>query len=802
MAKYDFLASEKKWQEFWRDQDIYKFDPSSSNPVFSIDTPPPTVSGKLHMGHVFSYTQTEIIARYKRMAGFNVYYPFGMDDNGLPTERLVEQELGIKGSEMNRDDFINKCLSVVGDYHKKYRDLWQSLGLSVDWNLEYSTISESVRRLTQQNFIQLFNSGHIYRKKSPSLWCWNCQTSVAQAEVEDSSKDSVFYDIVFKDDSGNDLIIATTRPELLPACVGIIVNPQDKRYQKLIGHQVTTPLGDSVEVFADEKAKIDKGTGVVMCCTYGDETDLEWKNKFNLDEKIIIDKHGKIDGQSITESRAKIVSLLREKDCLKKELPIVHDVGCHERCGVPIEIINTDQWFVKVLDSKKELLDLGNQINWYPKSIKVRYDSWVENLKWDWCISRDRFYGISVPVYFCEDCGEVVLPDEQDLPLDPISTKLNKSCSKCGSANLRGENLVLDTWFTSGNTPELNVLLNPDLTGGKITVPMSLRPQAHDIIRTWAFYTIVLAHYKYNAIPWTDIAISGHILLRKGEKISKRTGGGQLRPEEQISTHSADAIRFAMCGASLGVDAYYDDNEIENGKKLINKIYNASNFCIMALADYQHQSLDIDSLEPIDQWLLAQSFSVAKDMGKFLDKYDYSHSRDIFTTFFWSTFCDHYLEVIKKRIYDLTPDNASKRSAQTALFYGLLNILKMASPFVPHITEEIYQGYFKNILPSALPSIHINSWPVEVDTKIKKIIDSHDKVVTEILNLISLVRGQKSHDGVSLAKEVEVLKILHPSLTLSDLEPFLFDIRGTTRAKNISITTATEVSVNLTYATN
>ncbi len=618
----------------------------------------------------------------------------------------------------------------------------------------------------------------------------------------------MFYDIPFKDAQNNQLIVATTRPELLPACVGMIVNPQDKRYAHLIGKEVTTPLGHKVKVYADDKAKIDKGTGIVMCCTYGDETDLEWKNKFNLEEKIIIDKHGRfiadcgleaLVGKTITEGRKSCVAWLREKKLISKEVPITHDVGCHERCGTPIEIVNTDQWFVKVLEFKKELLTLGNKIKWHPQSMKQRYNSWVENLKWDWCISRDRFYGIPIPVYYCQECGEIILPEKQQLPLDPLTFKIDKVCPKCNALGLKGENLVLDTWFTSGNSPELNVKLNQPLTKGKITIPMSLRPQAHDIIRTWTFYTIVLAYFKYQSIPWQDIAISGHILLRKGEKISKRTGGGQLRPEDQISLHSADAIRYAMCGASLGLDAYYDDNEIENGKKLINKLFNASNFCFMALQDYHNPSLKYEELLPIDSWLLAKSFDIANKMSTYLEKYDYSHSKAIFENFFWSIFCDNYLEIIKKRIYNLESNDPKKRSAQTALFYSLLNILKIASPFIPHITEDIYQSYYINTLPSAPLSIHLSSWPSEDSKNITMSLEKTDSVVSEIINIINLVRTQKSHDGMSLAKEVSNLQIFHPALKMADITPYLFDLQGTTKAENINIAIGKEISVALKY---
>ena len=804
MAKYDPSSQEKHWQQFWLDNGIYHFNPKSPKPIYSIDTPPPTVSGKLHMGHVFSYTHTEVLARYFRLSGHNLYYPFGMDDNGLPTERLVETELGIKGSDLPRNVFIQKCLNTVDQYHQKYRDLWQSLGFSVDWRLEYSTISPEIRTLSQKNFIQFFQKGIAYRQESPALWCSTCQTAVAQAEVEDKQKDSIFYDLVFTLEDNKEVLIATTRPELLSACVAVFVNPKDKRYLKLVGTTITTPLGDKVKIFKDDKVQIDKGTGIVMCCTYGDETDLFWKKQYNFDEKIILDKNCKfnqlalsqIQGQSVTQARKTIVDYLNSKNLIKKELAIVHDVGCHERCGTPIEIINTFQWFIKVLDIKEDILKFADQINWYPKTMKSRFIAWVENLKWDWAISRDRFYGISVPVFYCTACGEVVLPKDSELPIDPLSQSTSNTCPKCHSSELKGEHLVFDTWFTSGNSPEINSNLNQNLTDKKIKIPMSLRPQAHDIIRTWAFYTIVLSFYKNNQIPWKDVAISGHLLLRKGEKISKRTGGGTIRPETEISTHSADAIRYAMCSASLGLDTYYDANEIQNGKKLVNKLFNASNFVISALKDYQPQPLNPSALLPIDLWLYQKSLETAQDMAKYFQKYDYSHPRDLSVSFFWENFCDYYLEIIKKRIYELKPSDPQKISAQTTLYYSLQNILTIFSPFIPHITEEIYQSYFAS--QSGLPrSVHLTSWPKI--TKEFKITSDHQKIIDEILKIISLVRAEKSKNGINLAQPIDILTINHPWLTSPSLQDFLFDLQGVTRASQIKIQKSPDLSISLKY---
>ena len=784
MAKYDPKTREKYWQDYWLKEGIYKFDPNSKKPLYSIDTPPPTVSGKLHLGHVFSYTQAEVFARYRRLAGFNVYYPFGMDDNGLPTERLVEQELKIKGSDLPRDEFVAKCNQLVGNYHQIYRDLWQSLGFSVDWSLLYSTISPEVQKLTQTNFIKMYQAGYIYRQNSPALWCSVCQTAVAQAEVEDKSFDSIFYDLFFRDLKGNQIVVATTRPELLPACVAVFVNPADSRYLSLIGTKIFTPLNIEVPVLTDSGVKIDKGSGVVMCCTYGDETDLAWIKQYSLPELIIIDSQGRFNdscslesmrGHTITEGRQIIVDYLKSKKLIGKDLPLVHDVGVHERCGHPIEIINTPQWFVRVLDIKDELISLGKKVNWFPAYMGDRFTTWVENLKWDWCISRDRFYGITIPAFFCADCREII-----------VSTDPRHTCPKCKSINLVAEKLIFDTWFTSGNTPEINSKYVP--------APMSLRPQAHDIIRTWAFYTMVLSYYKTNNIPWTDAAISGHILLRRGEKISKRTGGGDLRPEEEITRHSADAIRFAMCGAALGADAYYEENELENGKKLVNKLYNASNFCFINLGGHRPKALDLNTLLPLDCWLLVKSYDVSSKMQKYFESYDYAHARNLLTEFFWGVFCDYYLEIIKKRVYDLPVDNPDKISAQTALFYGLNNMLIMASPFIPHITEEIFQSFYPDKIPNAPKSIHLSSWP-KMD--LPSDFSTLDIQVKSILEIVALLRAQKAKLGINIGAEINTLSIFHPTLTATALASFEFDLLAVSRAKKLTLTKSDEIKVEI-----
>jgi valyl-tRNA synthetase len=726
MAKYNFLEEEKKWQDFWFENKIFAYEKKSSKPIFSVDTPPPTVSGKLHMGHVFSYTHTEVIARYFRLADHNVFYPIGMDDNGLPTDKLAEKELEINSKNLPKNEYIKKVQNLVSTYHKIYTDLFNSLGFSYDWNLLYSTISPEIQKLTIDNFHDFVKRDIIYKKKAPSLWCPLCHTGLAQAEVEDQESNSIFYDLQF-----GDLVISTTRPELLPACVAIFVNPSDQRYKKLIGQFTTTPLGDKVKIYADELAKIDKGTGAVMCCTYGDETDLFWKNKHNLEEKIIIDEDGTINGLSIKEARQKIIDDLKSKNLVLKEISINHDIGVHERCGTPVELILQDQYFVKVLDIKKDILLLADKINWFPRYMKSRFINWVENLKWDWCISRNRFYGIPVP-------GE--------------------------------ENLVFDTWFTSSNTPE--ILSNQ---GGKI--PYSLRPQAHDIIRTWAFYTLVMSYYKNKDIPWKNIAISGHILLRKGEKISKKTGGGNLRPEEQISLHSADAIRWAMTGNSLGADGYYEEKEIDMGKKIVNKLFNAGNFVCSALKDLEPSKIS----DPLDIYMVQKSKYVAQKMSEYFKKFDYSHPRDLIQNFFWNDFCDYYLEIIKKQVYD---NGSNKQSVLNALNIILKNILIMFTPFIPHITENIYQSFYKN-----KKSINLELWP-ELDSEFK-----NENLVDNLFNIISLVRGQKTKDGKNLATSIDTLTIYSPL----DLNDFIQNIKDVTRSENIILNHSDETSIEINY---
>lgn len=809
--KYNHHSQEPYWQRWWKKEGIFRFNPDNPRPLFTIDTPPPTISGRLHLGHAFSYSQAEVAAAYLRMAGFNVRYPFGLDNNGLPTERLGEKEKRVDPFRSGVSEFNRVCLDVVSRSTPEYKEFFERLGFRWDLNLEYSTISPEVQRLSQEVFLKLYKDGLIYRKDSPVLYCPECKTSVAQAEVEDKEQPGIFYDLIFRKPDGGELIIATTRPELLPACVAVFVHPDDERYKNIIGSKIETPLGEKVKVLSDDKVSPEKGTGIVMCCTYGDTTDVYWTKTHGLPEKIILDKEGRfIDravipeemrGKTIKEGRKMLTELLKEKGLIKVQKPITHEVGVHERCGTPIEIISTPQWFVKILEMKPQLLAAADKINWYPPYMKKRYLEWVNGLTWDWCISRGRFFGIPIPVFYCQDCQEIILPKPEELPIDPRLDQKRRSCPHCKSVAVQPEEAVLDTWFTSALTPEINNNhhLNGPLTGKMY--PMSMRPHGHDIIRSWTTYSILMGLLLHDQVPWKDLMISGHILAKKGEKISKKTGGGSYDPVELAEKYSADALRYVLFGGALGKDVYFDEEELRKGKRLVIKIYNAGRFALSNLQDFNpRQEIDPSSFGAIDRWILFRTQEAAAKMGREFERYEFGKARQIFEDFFWKDFCDNYLEIIKGRIYG--KDEKPRRSGQYALYLTYLSVLKMIAPLLPHISEEMYHCYYEQSLQGLrlnsnrnkgyffrherIPSIHLSLWPSisfsfpQVDNEIKS-------GVGITLSLIEKIR--KANTEIKRDKKPQFTRIL----VLCDsskqylLSPFLGDIGNFAKVAQINL---------------
>ncbi|MBS3084341.1 valine--tRNA ligase [Candidatus Pacearchaeota archaeon] len=730
---------EEKWQKYWEKAKIFSSKNLGSKEIFSIDTPPPTVSGKMHIGHAFSYSQEDFIARFMRMSKGNVFYPFGTDDNGLPTERLVEKLKKVKSINMSRAKFIKLCLKTLKEISPDFISDWKRIGVSCDFSKIYSTIDKESQKISQKSFIELYRKDRIYKKSFPTIWCPECQTSIAQAELEDKEFPAKFSTLKFEV-QGKDFLIATTRPELLYACVAVFVNPRDKRYFGVVGKKAKVPLFDfEVPIIADDSAQADKGTGALMVCCYGDKYDVEAVGKYKLKPKIVIEKDGRVnipgyEGLEIKEARKKILENLENKNLITEEKEISHAVNVHDKCGTEIEFIETPQWFIKILDKKKDFIAQGNKIKWHPKFMKKRYDNWVNGLVWDWSISRNRHFGVPIPVWECPECREVILPGEKDLPVDPIEIK--KKCPKCGK-NAVPEKMVLDTWATSSLTPRIA----DSLFGDKIKLPFSLRPQAHEIIRTWTFYTIVKAYLHEGKIPWKEVLLSGFVTLG-GEKMSK-SKGNVVDPEEVMEKYGADALRFWAAGSRLGYDLDYQEKDLVTGKKFVNKIINASRFIFMNLKNYDGKKKP-KKLEPLDKLFLRKLNSLVKKVTESFESYDYSKAKDEVEHFFWGDFCGNYLEIVKKRVYQ--GDRDEKLSAEYTLYNSLLAILKLIAPIMPFITEEIYQENYKKHEKDK--SIHISKWP-----KFDKAKDFSDWDV--LVENLSFIRQEKGKNKLPLNYPVE-----------------------------------------------
>ncbi len=729
MKETNIKEIESEILRFWEKEKIYKFNEKTKKKIFSIDTPPPTVSGKMHMGHAFSYSQQDFIARFKRMSNFNVFYPFGTDDNGLPTERLIEKLKSVKSKSMPRQEFIKLCLKTLKEITPDFVQDWKNIGISSDYNINYSTIDKNSQKISQNSFIELYKKGLIYKEKFPTIYCPECQTPVAQAELEDKAKTTFFTTLRFK--SGNqELPIATTRPELLAACVAVFINPKDKRYKALIGKKALVPLFNyEVPIIADESANMEKGTGALMVCSYGDKYDVDAIKSHKLAQKIIINKEGKLtikeyQNTTINEARKKILEELKAKNLIISQKTIEHNVNVHDRCQTEIEFLPIEQWFIKILDKKQELIAQGKKIKWHPEYMFKRYENWTSGLEWDWSISRDRHFGIPIPIWHCERCNEIILAKESELPIDPQQTK--KFCEKCKSQAIP-ETKVLDTWATSSLTPQIA----SSLIKNKLKIPYSLRPQAHDIIRTWAFYTIVKSYLHESKIPWNDIVISGFAKL-EGEKMSK-SKGNTIEPQEVMEKYGADALRFWASSSKLGEDLDYQEKDIITGKKFITKLLNATKFIFTNLIYQKTQPKLIET----DRIFITQLNNLIKSSTDAFNNYNYSKAKLETDNFFWKIFADNYLEIIKNRVYQ---GNEQEKSSAFYTFYNsLLAILKLFAPITPFITEHIYQKYFKKYEKDK--SIHITSWPIKIKIKETK---SDQEIWDKLIGIISKIRQAKS----------------------------------------------------------
>jgi valyl-tRNA synthetase len=801
--RYDPSNTEPAMLASWQDSGVYHFAPEAEGPIYAIDTPPPSVSGYLHLGHVYSYSHPDFMARFWRMRGYNVFYPMGYDDNGLPTERLVERQRGITAPQVGRPAFIQACLEVSEEAEKDYEALWQRLGLSIDWRYTYRTIDDLSRRTSQLSFVDLYHKGLVYRQKAPTIWCPECRTAIAQAELNDLERQSEFITLPFTLANGQTLEIATTRPELLPACVAVFVHPSDERFRSLVGQQVTVPFfGQTVPLLTDPGADPEKGTGAVMCCTFGDTADVGWWYTHNLPLVVAIGRDGRMTevagdlaGLPVREARQKLVALLDAQGLVLGRRPLTQSVRVHERCDTPVEYAVTQQWFIRVLDQREALLQAGEQVAWYPASMQARYRDWVENLGWDWCISRQRYFGVPFPLWYCNSCGETILADAASLPVDPAEQGPGRACS-CGSTSFTPEEDVMDTWATSSLTPQIvgRWLSDPQLY--QRVFPFTLRPQAHEIIRTWAFYTIVKAYYHFGAIPWKEVLISGWGLAGEGVgKISKSRGGGPMAPLEMIERYSADAVRYWAASTGPGKDAIISEEKIQTGTKLVTKLWNVARLSERFLADQRPPTADRrpqssgggqpsavgGPLSPADRWILARLQQVVRRVTELMEGYDYAAAKSEVETFFWGDLADNYLEMAKQRLYD--QQHPLHAGATATLYQVLLTTIKLFAPFLPYVTDEIYQGLFA--ATEGCPSIHRAPWP-QVD---EPLMDAEAEAIGErLVELATAARRYKSTRNLSLGTELTRLRLATSEPTLLQaLEAAIPDLMSVTRAKEILV---------------
>ena len=783
--KYNATEKERKWLDYWKENKIYEFNPNQNKEVYSIDTPPPTVNGKIHIGHIFSYTQTEMLARYKRLRGYNIFYPFGFDDNGLPSERFVEKEQGKRAHEIGREEFSKLCYETTDKYEKEFEELFSRMGVSTDWNIHYKTVSPSTIKISQKSFLDLLKKGHCYHKESPALWCNECRTSIAQAELETKTIKTTFNYINFTTVEDNEeFTIATTRPELLPAIVSVFVNPEDEKNKHLIGKTAHIPvINVEVPIMADEKVALDKGTGLVMCCTFGDQTDIEWWKKYNLPLKYIFTADGKIDekvpnygGLKIKEARKKIIEDLQDGGYIVKIEELEHEVQTHERCGKEVEYTVMKQWFIDIMNHKEDFIKIGNEINWHPAYMHTRYDEWVNNIAWDWCISRQRYFGVPFPVWYCKQCGEPVFAKEEDLPINPLvkSPKADK-CAKCGCKEFIPDTDVMDTWATSSVTPLINMRYGEKENYEDILKPMSLRTNASEIIRTWDFYTIVKSFYHFGQRPWNNVMISGFVMAGKGEKISKSKGNSKHEPIDLINQYSADVLRYWAGTGRLGTDITFSEETLLRGKKLINKIWNVSKFIEMHLSDYEDK--EFNDFEYIDKWIIGRFQEMEKSFLIYLDDYEVGLALNILEKFFWE-FCDNYIEIVKHRLYRPEEFGEIPRySGQKTVYILLYKLLQYFSIFFPFITEEIFQELYHN-------NNSIHTTQIE---PLKYIFNEEIKNGDKIIDIISQSRGAKTNNNVSLKTPIKNLSIGVNEELKYAIDKSIKDFKATLFIENLDI---------------
>jgi valyl-tRNA synthetase len=839
-AHFDSLAAEGRWAARWNELGIYRYDPTRPREeTFVVDTPPPTVSGSLHVGHVFSYTHTDVLVRYQRMLGRNIFYPMGWDDNGLPTERRVQNYFHVqcdphrpyepdlkleqasakqrKGPArlVSRPNFIELCHVLTGEDEQAFKALWARLALSVDWSLEYATIDDHCRRIAQLSFLDLWEKGHVYNTDAPTVWDVDFQTAVAQAEIEDRELTGAFHDIRFGvDGSDREFVISTTRPELLPACVGVAAHPGDPRYQDLFGKRAITPLFRvPVPIFATELADPEKGTGILMVCTFGDQTDVLWWREQQLALRTIIGRNGRLlpvefgsenwpsldpaaanghyrelEGKHLGAARARIVELLREPAAgcplVGEPRELKHAVKFYEKGDRPLELIRTRQWFVRLLDKKQLLLDAGAQIRWHPSFMGRRYADWTQNLNLDWCISRQRYFGVSFPLWYrLNDNGEPdydnpILAERERLPVDPMTDVptgyLAEQRNQPGG--FAGEPDVYDTWFTSSMSPQIGSHWLLDEDRHRKLFPADIRPQSHEIIRTWAFYTIVKAQIHEAKIPWSHVVISGWVLDPDRKKMSK-SKGNVLTPLHLLDQYTADGVRYWSASARLGTDTAFNENQLKVGRRLVTKLFNAGKFVLAQTAEPGPITCELDKA------FIRRLADLVANATTAFEEFEYANALNVTESFFWANFTDSYLELVKNRAQAQGDDAAAGRSSAVAtLRVGLSTILRLFAPSLPYITEEVWSWALAHDTGHA--SIHIAPWPsaAEFEQWQAPVDAASLDAATEALTAINRAKTQA---GVGLGRPATQLVLACNAESNTRLARVIADVKSAARAATL-----------------
>jgi len=755
--EYNANEVEEKWMEKW-DLSMYHFNwGEDTRPQYIIDTPPPYPTGNFHIGNALNWCYIDFVARYKRMRGYNVMFPEGWDCHGLPTEVKVEEIHGITKNQVPRAEFRRMCRELTEGNIDKMRKTMLRLGFSVDWSNEFVTMEPSYFVKTQKSFVRMYNDGHIYHEEHPVNWCPRCETAIAFAEVEYDAGQTKLNFVHF-----DKVDIATTRPELMAACVAVAVNPKDERYSRYIGQTITVPIfGQNVALIADEAVEPEFGTGAVMICTFGDKQDVRWWLKYGLPLVKAIDKQGKMakaagkyEGMSITDCREAVISDLKTAGFLYKQTPLEQNVGLCWRCDTPIEILSEPQWFVKI--NPEGILKAADEINWYPEYMKVRLQNWTGTMEWDWCISRQRIFATPIPIWYCKQCGEVMISEESWLPIDPNEAAPKKACI-CGSTEFEPETDVLDTWMDSSITA-LHV------TGWEseheLRLPAQIRPQGHDIIRTWAFYTILRSLALEGKRPWDSIMVNGMVLGTDGHKMSKSLGN-VISPEEVTSQYSADAFRqWGAVGGSTGSDVMFRWKDVVSASRFLQKMWSIYRFSMSHLKDFGPEDAEkfpLESLFTIDRWLLSKLNRLVETATKEFDGYQFDSTFKAIRGFSWEVLADNYLELVKGRLYGDKPEG--RKAAQYVLYRTMKTLSLLLAPFIPFFAEELYSRFSNE-------SVHTQAWPTIDESLISEEAEAAGELIKEIT---SEVRRYKSDLGMALNAPLKKIEIYSANIDTGDI---------------------------------